>query len=106
MKDCLFLPGLGRKFFNALWTEEDEPIYSHNDKYMLWFVRQSLEVARVCAFIQYYTSKICDDFSKGRSENLSVKGNFYDIIETYLKKTNKRKFLKKNMKVNSLIIEI
>ena len=34
MKDCLSLPGLGRKYFNSLRTEEDEPIYTYNDKYM------------------------------------------------------------------------
>ena len=28
MKDCLSLPGLGLKFFNSLWTEQDEPIYT------------------------------------------------------------------------------
>ena len=39
MKDCLSLPGLGWKYFNSLRTEEDEPIYTYNDKYMRWFVR-------------------------------------------------------------------
>ena len=32
MKDCLSLPGLGCKFSNGLRTEEDEPIYTYNDK--------------------------------------------------------------------------
>ena len=31
-KDCLSLPGLGWKYFNSLSTEEDEPIYTYNDK--------------------------------------------------------------------------
>ena len=34
MKDCLSLPGLGWKYFNSLRTEEDEPIYTYNDKYL------------------------------------------------------------------------
>ena len=34
MKDCLSLPELGWKKFNSLRTEEDEPIYTYNDKYM------------------------------------------------------------------------
>ena len=34
LKDCLSLPGLGWKYFNSLRTEEDEPIYTYNDKYM------------------------------------------------------------------------
>ena len=40
MKDCLSLPGLELKYFNSLRTEEDEPIYTYNDKYMRWFVRK------------------------------------------------------------------
>ena len=53
MKDCLSLPGLGLKHFNNLGTEEDEPIYTYNDKYMRWFVRQAAYGGRVCAFNQY-----------------------------------------------------
>ena len=41
-KDCLSLPVLGWKNFNSLRTEEDEPIYTYNDKYMRWFIRQSI----------------------------------------------------------------
>ena len=43
MKDCLSIPGLGWKYFNSLRTEEDEPINTYNDKYMRWFVRQSIK---------------------------------------------------------------
>ena len=50
-KDCLSLPGLGWKYFNSLRTEEDEPMYTYNDKYMRWFVQQSTKGAKVCAFI-------------------------------------------------------
>ena len=32
MKDCLRRPGLGWKYFNSLKIEEDEPIYTYNDK--------------------------------------------------------------------------
>ena len=85
MQDCLSLPGLGRKYFNSLRTEEDEPIYTYNDKYMRWFVRRSTKRGRVCAFNQYYKSeKICDDILKIISEKINVEGNFYDIIEAYL----------------------
>ena len=41
--------------------ENDEPIYTYHDKYMIWFVRQAKKGGRVCAFNQYYKSKICDD---------------------------------------------
>ena len=81
MKDCLSLPGLGWKFFNSLRTEEHEPIYTYNDKYMRWFVRQSIIGGRVCAFNKSYKSKICDDFIKIISEDLNVEGKIYDKIE-------------------------
>ena len=84
MKDCLSLPGLGWKNFNSLRTDEDEPIYTYNDKYVRWFLRQSLKRGRVCAFKQYYESKSSDDFLKNLSEEFDVKGNFYDIVETSL----------------------
>ena len=72
MKDCLSVPGLGLKYFNSLRKEEDEPIYTHNDKYMRWFVRQAAYGGRVCAFNQYYKSKQCDDILKIISQELCV----------------------------------
>ena len=50
MKDCLSAPGLGWNYFNSMCDENDEPIYTYNDKYMRWFVRQSIKGGRVCAF--------------------------------------------------------
>ena len=41
MKVCLSVPGSGLKYFNSLRTEEDEPIYTYNDKYMREFVRRA-----------------------------------------------------------------
>ena len=49
MKDYLTLPGLGWKYFISLREEEDMPIHTHNDKYMRWFIRQSIKRGRVCA---------------------------------------------------------
>ena len=87
MKDCLSLPGLGWKYFNSLRTEEDEPIYTYNDKYMRWFVRQSIKGGRVCAFNQYYISNHFDDIKRILSKELGVpkNANIYDIIEEYLR---------------------
>ena len=82
MKIFLLLPGLGRKFFNSLRTEEKEPIYTYNYKYMKWFVRQSIKGGRVCGFNQYYQSKVCDDVLKIISE-LNVKRIDFGIIEAY-----------------------
>ena len=53
MKDCLSLTGLGLKYFNSLRTEEDEPIYTYNDKYLRHFVRQAASGGRVCPFNQF-----------------------------------------------------
>ena len=89
MKDCLSVPSLALKYFNSLRTEEDEPIYTYNDKYMRWFVRQAAYGGRVCAFNQYYKSKISDGILKIISEVLNVKGNVYDTIESYINLKNK-----------------
>ena len=89
MKDCLSLPGLGWKYFNSLGTEEDEPIYTYNDKYMRWFIRQSIKGGRVCAFNQHYKSKHYDDILKIINKELAVKGTVYDTIEAYMEYKNK-----------------
>ena len=89
MKDCLSLPGFGWKYFNSLRTEEDEPIYTYNDKYMRWFVRQSIKGGRVCAFNQYYKSKHCDDILEIINKELSVIGTVYNTIEAYMEYKNK-----------------
>ena len=85
MKDCLSLPGLGLKYFNNLRTEQDEPIYTYNDKYMRNFVRQAAYGGPVCAFNQYYKSNIYDDILNIISKQLKIEGNTYEKIETYMK---------------------
>ena len=89
MKDCLSLPGLGWKYFNSLRTEVDEPIYTYNDKYMRWFVRQSIKGGRVCAFNQYYKSKHCDDILEIINKELGVGATVYNTIEAYMEYKNK-----------------
>ena len=90
MKECLSLPGLGWKYFNSLRREEDEPMYTYNDKHMRYFVRQCIKGVRVCSFNQNYKIKIFDDNLKFILEELNVKGNIYDIIEAYLKYKSKQ----------------
>ena len=87
MKDCLSLPGLGWKYFNSLRTEEDEPIYTYNDKYMRWFVRQSIKGGRVCAFNQYYKSNHYNDIKRILAKEFEFEEdeNIYENIEKYLK---------------------
>ena len=57
MKDFLSFPGLGWNYFNSLRTEEDEPIYTFNDKYMRWFVRQAKRGGRVLLLINFINQK-------------------------------------------------
>ena len=87
-KDCLSLPGLGWKYFNSLRTDDDEAIYTYNDKYIRHFVGQSIKGGRVCASNQYYKSKICVAVVKIISEGIKVEGKVYDIIG-YMKYKNK-----------------
>ena len=88
MKDCLSAPGLGWKYFNSMRDENDQPIYTYNDKYIRWFVGQSIKGGRVCSFNQYYRSKICDEVLKTLSDELNLKRNVYDIVEAYMKYKN------------------
>ena len=52
------------------------------------FLRQSIKGGRVCAFIQYYKSKLCEDILK-KTKELNVNGNKYDIIDALLKYIHK-----------------
>ena len=64
----------------------------YNDKYMRWFVRQSIKGGRVCSFVEYYEyykSKICNDILTIISEVLNVNGNFSEYIEASLKYKSK-----------------
>ena len=107
MKDCLSLPVLGWKYFNLLRTEEDEPIYTYDDKYMRWFVRQSIKGGRVCAFNQYYISPVYDDIKKVISKELCVKRNIYDIIKEYLRYKKKHyEIFEKTIKLNLTILDM
>ena len=68
MKDYLSLTGLGWKILNSFGTGEDEPIYTYNDKYMRWFVRQSIKGRRESAFEQCFKWKISGKLLKIISE--------------------------------------
>ena len=85
MKNGLSAPGLGWKLFNSMRDQNDEPIYTYNDKDMRQFVRQSMKGGRVCAFNQHYESELCGDILKILSRELEFEGNVYDTIEAYMK---------------------
>ena len=79
MKDTLSAPGLGWKHFNSLRTEEDEPIYTCSDKYMIHFVRVSIKDGRVCSFSQSYKSKTFGDVLKTISREIKVEESVNDF---------------------------
>ena len=89
MKDCLSLPGLGLKYLNSLRTEEEESVYTYNDKYMKHFAQQAAYGGRVSAFNRYYKSKHCGDILKLINEELCVKRNVNGIVEAYMDYKNK-----------------
>ena len=90
MIDCLSLPSLGFNYFNSLRTDQDELIYTYNDKYMRHFVSQAAYGGRVCAFNQYSKSKICDDILNIVTKELNVEGLTYEKIEAYMNYKNEQ----------------
>ena len=62
--DCLSSPELGLEYFNSLREEDDEPIYTYNNKYFKYFVRQSIKGGGVCASNQYYYFKSEEEIFK------------------------------------------
>ena len=55
-------------------VENDEPIYTFNDKYLRHFIGQNVKGGRICAFDQYYKSKTFRDVLKNLPQNLKIKG--------------------------------
>ena len=50
MKVCVSLPGLDWKNNNSLREEDDETIYTYNEKPLRWFSSKSILVGRVAAY--------------------------------------------------------
>ena len=88
MKDCWSASALGWKIFISMRDQNDEPIFTYNDKYKRYFVRQSIKGGPVCSFNQYYRSKTCDEVLKTSSEELNKKRDVDDIFEAYRKCKN------------------
>ena len=68
--------------------ENDEPIYTFNDKYLRHFVRQSIKGGCVRALNENFKSKLCCDIFKILSRELYVEGNVYVNIEASMKYKN------------------
>ena len=94
MKNSLTLPSLGNKYFNSLRDENDEPIYTYNDEFMRYFVRQSIKGGPCSALNQYYKSNISGKVFNNISKELNVNANDEDVCEImdiYFEYTNKQR---------------
>ena len=94
MKNCLTLPSLANKYFNSLRDESDEPIYTYNDDFMRYFVRQSIKGGRCSALNQYYKSNISKEVFNIISKELNIadiNDNVCEIIDKYFKYTNEQR---------------
>ena len=93
VQNCLTLPSLANKYFNSLWDESDEPIYTYNDEFMRHFVRQSIKGGRCSALNQYYKSNISQEVFTIISKELNVNGNdnVCEIINKYFENTNEQR---------------
>ena len=89
MRNSLTLPPLANKFFKSLRDENDEPIYTHTDEYMRYFVRQSIKGVRCTALHQYHKSIISDEVFISILIKLDIIGNICDIFDKFFKITIK-----------------
>ena len=88
MKNKLILPSLATKYFNSLRNENDEAIYTSNDEYMRYFVRQSIKIGRCTSLNQQCKSYISDNVFKIISQESNVKGNLCEIKDNIFDYTN------------------
>ena len=93
MKNSLTLPSLASKYFNSLREENDEPIYTFNDEFIRYFVRQSIKVGQCSALNQYYKSNISQEVFNIISKELNVNGidNVCGIKNKYFENTNEQR---------------
>ena len=83
MKNSLTLPSLAIKYFNRLRDENNEPIYTYNDEYMRYFVRQSIKGGRCGNFRQFLKSIISDEVFNFISKELDNIGGVCEILDKY-----------------------
>ena len=89
MENSLTLPSLANKYFNSLRDENDEPSYTYTVPFMRNFVRQSIKGGRCNALKQHFNSENSDEVFNFVSKELNVNGNICEILEKYLKFSNK-----------------
>ena len=85
MENNVTLLSLGWKCYKSLRDESDESIYTYEDKYIRWFVRQRIKGDRCTIFGDYYQSKLAYNVFRAILEELNVKGTIREVIEAYVK---------------------
>ena len=93
MKNSLALPSLAIKYFNSLRDENVAPIYTYNEFFVRYFVRESKKGGRCSALNQYYKSKISDEVFNNFSKELNINGNVCEMLEKHFEYTNKHRKL-------------
>ena len=95
MENSSTLLSLANKYFNSSRAENDEPIYTYTDEFMIHFVRQRIKGGRSSALDHYYKSTISNQVFIKISKELNVNGNTCEILDKYFEYTNKyRKTIK------------
>ena len=90
------LTSLAKKYFSSLKNENDETIYTYNDKFMRHFVRQSIKRGRCSALNQYHKSSISDKVIIIILKELDINGNKCEILDKYFEFTNKHRKIIEN----------
>ena len=94
IKDCLTEASLGWKCFGTY--NKDREFYTFIDKYVRDFIRKSIKVGRVGAFIRYFESKQCEEILNTIKKHLKINDNeISNIIDKYLNyiNTKRNKFI-------------
>ena len=91
MKNSITLLSLANTYFNKLRDESDEPIFTYNDEYMPYFVRQSIKGGRGAALNQYYKCNISDEVFNNISKKLNNNVNICEILDNYFEFINKHR---------------
>ena len=76
--------------------EDDEPIFTYTDPFMIHSVPKAIKGGRCNAFNQHYKSELSDEVFKIILKEINVEGNICEILDKYFEFLNK--FEKQNAK--------
>ena len=109
MKDYLSAPCLGWRYFHGLRTKEDDQIYTYIDKYMSYFVRQSISLTnggRVCSSTILQFKSLWWYFLHLNTRTTCWRKCIWHYRSSYqLWKLSFKKLIRKNMKVTLMFIQ-